>query len=306
MLLFEQMSVLAIIMVIGFVANRLNMINEEASKKISAIVVYIANPALILSGAIQDSEGISGKDLLLMAIVALATYACLILLAQIIPSVIRTKERERNTYKAMTVFSNIGFMGFPLISATLGSGALLYASVFLFPFNVLLYTYGIHCLSGGGTKKSFKIKKVFNIGVVACMAAIAIYLLKLQLPAFVVKTTIMLSNLTAPLSMLVIGASFSSINFKGLISDIRLIVFSLVKMIAVPILGIWLLSSFIGDRTMIMVTAVILSTPIGSMTAMLSREYGGEYALTVKGIALTAVSAVITMPLVSLVIEWLI
>jgi predicted permease len=44
-------------------------------------------------------------------------------------------------------------MGFPIIAATYGNEALLYASVFVLPFNALIYTYGIYKIGGGKGNK---------------------------------------------------------------------------------------------------------------------------------------------------------
>ena len=49
MVALQQMLVLFIIMMIGFIAYKKNIITDETSKKLSAIVVNISNPALILS-----------------------------------------------------------------------------------------------------------------------------------------------------------------------------------------------------------------------------------------------------------------
>ncbi len=56
----------------------------------------------------------------------------------------------------MTTFNNIGFMGFPVIAAAYGNGALIYAVPFSIMFNILCYTWGIQTLCGGGEKGNWK------------------------------------------------------------------------------------------------------------------------------------------------------
>ena len=41
---------------------------------------------------------------------------------------------------------------------------------------------------------------------------------------------------------------------------------------------------------------VMTATPVGSMTVMLAQQYDGDYRLTSKGVALTTVLSVATMP----------
>ena len=56
MLLLEQMVVLFILMGIGFFCYKKQIITDEVSRKLSAIVVNIANPALILTGCMGEEK----------------------------------------------------------------------------------------------------------------------------------------------------------------------------------------------------------------------------------------------------------
>jgi predicted permease len=47
---------------------------------------------------------------------------------------------------------------------------------------------------------------------------------------------------------------------------------------------------------------IILATPVGSMTAMMAQQYGGNYSLASRGVALSTLLSVATIPLVALLI----
>lgn len=304
MMMLEQMMVLFIIMIIGYIAYKKDIIGDAVNKKLSAIVVNIANPALILSGVIGDAKGIHGRDLTITIITAVTMYAVLILLGYFIPKLLKINNESVGTYKVMTVFSNIGFMGFPIISAILGNEALLYGIFFLIPYNLLIYTYGINCIKKDKTKNQSnkeRVMKILNIGVIFSLAAILIYFFDIKLPAFASKTITMLSNLTAPLSMMVIGASFAVIDIKSLFTDTKLLIFSGIKLLVIPIVGTMIIHSIIDNEMLTGVCMFMLCTPVGSMTAMLAGEYKGDYTLTAKGVAVTTALSVITIPIVSAV-----
>lgn len=302
MLLLEQMIVLFILMGVGYFCYKKQIITDEVSKKLSAIVVNIANPALVLTGCMGE-EKIRGGELLLTGAVMISMYVVLLILAEILPRLLRVEKKSRGTYRAMTVFSNIGFMGFPVISALYGNGALLYAALFMIPYNILIYTYGVSAMStekeNGDKKKSLNLGRIFNIGVIACILTIIIYLTGIQMPEFVQKTVTNLSNLTAPLSMMVIGASLATIDLKKLFMDARLLVFSVIKLIIIPVIGMMIIKQFVGNEIICGVCMVMLATPVGSMTAMLAQQYDGDYEMASKGVALTTILSVVTMPLVS-------
>jgi predicted permease len=204
----------------------------------------------------------------------------------------------------MTIFSNIGFMGFPVIDALYGSEALLYATMFLIPFNVLIYTYGISVMkmrtSGDARSTDFQLSKILNVGVISCAVALVIYLTKLPMPVVVENAVDSISGLTAPLSMMVIGDSLTKINLKKLFCNGRMLVFSAMKLLLIPIVGVSLIKLLGLNPLLTGVCMIMLATPVGSMNAMLAQEYGGDYELASQGVTITTLLAVVTMPLVSM------
>ena len=302
--MLQQMIVLFLVMLVGFLAYKKNYINDNASKKLSSIVVNIANPALILSSVLSMDNTITGKDLITTVILAIAVFAGLLIISIFIPIIFRVEKQSAGAYQVMTVFSNIGFMGFPIISSVYGSSALLYATLFLIPYNILIYTYGIHTMKEGKKegKEKLKIGQILNIGVIACILAILLFIFHVKLPEFLGSVITMLSNLTAPLSMMVIGASMAVIDWKKLLSDYRLLLFSLFKLFVLPIIGTLIVKQVISNEVICGVTMVMLATPVGSMTAMLAQEYNGDYELASKGVMLSTLLSVVTLPIVSAIV----
>ena len=295
MLLLQQMLVLFFYMGIGFVCGKKNIITDEVAKTFSWIVVNIANTALILSAGISGSKTVTGRALATTFVVAIGVFLFLILL--------RVPAADKGVFRVMTIFSNIGFMGFPVISAVYGEEALLYASIFLFPYNILIYTYGICAMkkeNDGDGKMQWT--KICNAGVVAGIISLICYLADVQVPSFVQTAVSGLSGLTAPLSMIVIGQSMVHMRIRDLITDVRLLIFSIVKLIVIPICGILLLRIWIKDPMLLGVCMIMLATPVGSMTAMLAQQYDGDYMLASKGVSLTTILSVLTIPLVSAIV----
>ena len=304
MLLLQQMIIMFLLMSVGFVGSKIGMITEETSKRLSAIVVNIANPAMILVSGISD-ERMEGRELLSLTVVILAIYAVLLLLAYLLPVLLRVDPKSRGVYQAMTVFSNIGFMGYPIIAALYGSSAVLYGALYSIPFNILIYTFGVSALrkkENGEEKKKLSLKEVLNIGVITSIISLILYLWQIRVPGFLTDTLSYLGNLTAPLSMMVIGASMTSISLRELFTDMRLLLFSLIKLLLIPVLGMLLIRQVVTNEVICGVFMIMLATPVGSMTAMLAQEYDGDYETASRGVTLTTLLSVITMPEVSLLL----
>lgn len=305
MVMLQQMTVMFLMMAVGYLCYKKQILTEEVSKKVSAIVVNVANPCMILSSALTDQQ-MRGKELLqTLAIVALM-YVFLLVVAQLLPKILRIRKESRGAYAAMTVFANIGFMGFPVLAAMYGNGALLYGAVFQIPFNILIYTYGVAVLTRkpdacgkAGLDRIEILKKIFNIGVIACIAAMLIYFLRIPIPSFLQAFITNLGNLTAPLSMMIIGASLAQMPLKALFLDKKLLLFSMVKLLILPAVWMLMVNRVAEQEILRGVCLVMMATPAGSMTAMLAQQYGGDYETASRGVALTTVLSVITMPVLA-------
>lgn len=360
MVMLQQMIVMFLMMAVGYLCYRKQILTEEVSKKVSAIVVNVANPCMILSSALTDQQ-MQGKELVQTLAIVVIMYVFLLVMAQLLPRILCIQKESRGAYAAMTVFANIGFMGFPVLAAMYGNGALLYGAVFQIPFNILIYTYGVAVLTRkpgacakteqdvkaevdvkeepdvkaepngktgerqdaqgitaavngksenieNGSEQQGKlqgtveiVKKIFNIGVIACIAAMLLYFLQTPVPSFLQAFITNLGNLTAPLSMMIIGASLAQMPLKELFLDKKLLLFSLVKLLLLPAVWMIMVNRVAEQEILRGVCLVMMATPAGSMTAMLAQQYGGDYETASRGVALTTVLSVITMPLLAAV-----
>ena len=297
MVLLQQMGILFVYMMIGYVACKKEYFDQEFGKKLSWLVVNVANPMLAISAVVNNEEQIAKKDFYVTVLLAICFYAFFLILAQILPRLIGVQKSDIGVYKMMTTFNNIGFMGFPVIAAAYGNGALIYAVPFSIMFNILCYTWGLQTHCGGGEKGNWK--RIINIGTISGIISIVLFFMQIPVPKMICSLSAGLSNLTGPLSMLVIGISIAAMELKDLFTDVKLLKFALIKLLAVPVAAMLLVCQVIDNRLICEVFLVMMATPAASMCAMLSQQYGGDYELAAKGVALTTILSVVTMPIVS-------
>ncbi|WP_408069913.1 AEC family transporter [Butyrivibrio sp. JL13D10] len=302
--MIEQMFVLFILMAIGIICRKTGLMNDAVSKGMSGIVVNIASPAFIISAGINKDEVVSNKQLLACILAAFFIYWGLILIAVVLPYILKIKKKYYGTYRVMTIFSNIGFMGFPIVSATYGSVGLLYAAFFQFPFNLLIYTYGVSAMKNGANEEdsgSFSWKNIINVGVISVFISIIFYLGRIHVAKPIEDVVTSISGLTVPMSMMVIGYALGGMKIKDLMSDFKLLLFAALKLLVIPVIGVFILKIFIKDPILLGVCFVMIATPVGSMTAMLAQYYGGDEETASRGVALTTLLSVVTIPLVGAV-----
>ena len=297
MILFQQMIALFIFMLIGYGMSKKGVMDRKGEKTLSWIIVNVANPAMILQSGL-DSE-IEPSALARTFLYGAIMYTGLLVIAAVLPGLLRVGKDSRGVYRTMTVFSNIGFMGYPLIRAMYGAEALVHAGIFSFFYNALIYTYGVSCVRGKTQQEEKPWKAMINVGTISCVAAILLLFLHFETPLFVESTVTNLANLTASLSMMVIGASLTAFPLRRLITDVRLLLFSAIKLLILPILGILFFRQLETDPMKLGVLLVMLATPAGSMNTMLAQQYDGDVDLSARGVALTTILSVVTIPLVS-------
>lgn len=303
MAIFQQTIALFIYMGIGYFACKKGIFDYSTGKALSWIVVNVANPALIISSVVNGDGTIEGKNLLITVVIATVMYLAMILLAHAIPKVLHIKKDEENIYNLMTIFNNIGNMGFPIISAMYGVGALLYVSIFILGFNLLAYTYGYQVIQKkNGEKFKIDIKKFFNIGFISCLVSIFLYLTQMQVPEFFKTTVSGLGGLMGPLGMMVIGISLNRMRLIELFTDGKLLAYAFIKLIIIPIIGTIIVKQFLTNEVMCLVCMVMMASPAANIIVMFAQQYDNGIECATKGVALTNLLSVLTIPFVSMIV----
>lgn len=294
MVLLQQMGILFVYMMIGYVACKKEYFDQEFGKKLSWLVVNVANPMLAISAVVNNEEQIAKKDFYVTVLLAICFYAFFLILAAILPRLIGVQKSDIGVYKMMTTFNNIGFMGFPVIAAAYGNGALIYAVPFSIMFNILCYTWGIQTLCGGGEKGNWK--RIINIGTISGIISIVLFFMQIPVPKMICSLSAGLSNLTGPLSMLVIGISIAAMELKDLFTDVKLLKFALIKLLAVPVAAMLLVCQVIDNRLICEVFLVMMATPAAKHVCNAVSAVWRGLELAAKGVALTTILSVVTMP----------
>ena len=299
MVVLQKMLVLFLIMLVGYEASKKQLLTKEVSQKLSGIIINIANPCMILSSVLDgDLKSIQTSSIWFVLLLAWIVYAILMLIAEIVPRLLRVPQKDFGMYRMMTVFTNMGYMGFPIIKSIYGNAALLYASLFMIPFDFLIYTYGIIVIKKDGWRQGVKVRELCNNGVIACVLMIILLFSGIRVPQILSDSINTIADMTVPVSMMIIGASMAEINLSELFCDIKLLVFSFMHLIIIPIIVILPIMKIITQPEIIGITLVVIATPVGSLAAMMAQEYGGDYRLASKGVAITTLLSVGTIPLV--------
>ena len=237
LIVFNQMVSLFLLMLTGYLANRSGVIDKTFESKVSRFIVNISLPATILN-AVTGSDMAHDQEMLPIFVAAVSIF----LVAHVICHFIQKTIRWNPTYELMLNYSNLGFMGIPIISTIYGGEYVLHVSIFMMTFNLSLFSYGVYLLSKDDAKKTaaaavsevqaaapensgsqkstgFNVKKLLSPGILSAFLAIGIYLLDIRLPQHAVSLFSTIGVTTTPLAMIVIGSTLAGVKFSTVFTD---------------------------------------------------------------------------------------
>ncbi len=313
--LFRSVLLLLLMMLPGILMKKIKMAPEGFSKGLSNLVLYIAQPALIIAGFIQPYD----RAVLIRAgMVLLFSVLAHLLFAGIAFLVYRRGELgRRRVQQFATCFTNAGYMGIPLIAMLCGDGAAIYASVYTIVFHLFVWTLG--CFIYTGDRQYISVKKgLLNPAVISIVFGVLIFLLPIDsfftaggsfVGTLLYELIGNLKALVAPLSMLIIGIRLADIEVRSILRDWEMYKFLLVRMFLSPALVfvLLLLVKWIGyyDPTVSTVVLLCSAAPSATATSMFSELYGGDSVYAGKLVAASTILSIASMPTLALLLKLL-
>jgi predicted permease len=292
-----QMAVLFLVLAVGYGANKLKVLTADSNKLLSRLVVNIAMPCTILNTVLGGQVTASGADAATFLALSFGAFALTFLLGVPLPRLLKAPKSDGGLYRFMIAFGNVGFMGFPVIQAIFGPGAAFYVMLFNIAFSVLCFSVGLVMVSGGSGNGKINFRLFINPTMIVSVLTIIIFYVRIPVPAVLKDTVGLISQMTTPAAMLVIGSSLAAIPFREVFSEVRLYPLALLKLILIPVLTFLIFRLFIKDTAMLGVLTALAAMPTASNATMLAMVYGGNEKLASKGIFLTTLLSVATIPL---------
>ena len=155
----SQMIMIFLLIAIGFGLSRSSHLTSESSRDLSWIVLNITNPITILVAAIEDEQKVSAMELAVAFALFIGIYIFLGIVAYLLPILMRVERDDRYSYRYLSVFSNVGFIGIPFCSAVLGVHSLIYVSICSLVFNLIAYTVGMSAMEKVGMRQNGAVKR---------------------------------------------------------------------------------------------------------------------------------------------------
>lgn len=300
---------LTVCIAVGYVGRKAGMLTDSINTGMSAILVTIAVPSTIFISMMRPFSRTlfleSLATLVLSAVVFLAGYVVGGLLARILGA----PKDEQRVWQFSLIFANVGFMGFPVIQAIYGYEGMIYVSMANVTFNVLAFTLGIYLFKKESEKEKrvdilAGLKAIFlNPALVITFIGYAFFITGFRLPETVHNGVELVSGMTVPLSMMLVGSILAKSKPLTLINDPRVLPVIFMRLLGIPAASFFLIRPFIPNPMMLEIIVILAAMPVGALTVIFAEKYKGNTAVASKLIAISSFLSLLTIPLISLLMD---
>jgi len=308
-IIINQLLIFGLLMMVGAVASKRRILNDESKDFLARIIIDITLPFLIFSTFSHLEFDIKlFKNGLFVFTLAFVNLGFLYITGAISSRLQQLGKPQEMVHTLHTMFGNIVFLGFPLFDALFPGGiGVFYASVYQLASNSLTFTFGVYRLSSGTQKSGWK--SLLNANTGAIVLGSLILVSRIELPKFIVDAFTGLGKCTSPLSMVYIGALLAGMNIKKAFKIVSVFIISFNKLILVPIiLGfiyIFLIRVLHLDiaREALFVLVMQAGMPCQTIIVVMTRRYGGDYHLAASNLFVSTLFSIITLPLLYIFLE---
>ncbi len=283
---------------IGFAMNKTGLMPEHAQKMMADMLVCVVMPLNMLAVGNSPFEERLATNMLISAGVFIAYYAVVITLGLLLGRALRVNKHESQVFTALITFANVGYIGFPIAQSLFGSEGLMYAMVGQMVFQITVYSAGVRLVAGRG----FTIKQFITQPLtIAVVVSVVLFISPLRLPGTVLNPVRQVGDMTAPVSLFIVGASLGKIRFASLWTSGRVWLVSLLRQLVIPLAlagVLWLC----GLRGIMPATATLtLGLPTATMMVILEKKHNAGEDWATRAISQGAILMAGTLPLLALV-----
>jgi len=295
--IIEGVISLFIIILVGVYGSNKKIITSEINKGLTDVLIQIALPFMIVSSFIFTYDNTIKGNVIKTFYYSFIAYIIMAVVSSIL--LVPIKSDKKTILHFANVFTNTGYIGFPILNSVYGAEGVIYGSIFNMFFAIFLWTYGIIIFRGAFNKKELKreiMKVLLNTSVIAVFIGIIIMIFNIQLPRAILSSVRSIGNMTGPLSMIIIGVILSKAKIKSYLKDWTIYYGITTNLILIPAI-LYFISLLIGDRSKVANTVIIMAAmPAAAMTSIFAESFDREKEYAAVIVSATTLLSIITLP----------
>jgi predicted permease len=269
-----QVSVLFILLFLGFCGAKFRATVPGTAKTLSTFVLNITLPCLIIIAFQRDYSPELLKEIGATLVGGALIIGLSFLFGLAYPYILGINGKERGVHRYALISPNSGFIGYPMVTAVLGSGWLVHAIAYNIPLYLFAFSVGIWIVAKEGTgNPRLSWKNFANPSIAATLAGLLFFCFSVRLPSPLYQALKLTGDATPALSMIMIGISLADSKITSAFTNWRIWVTSLLRLVVLPLIAA-LVSYALGVRGPLLTLLVVLTAmPAGATTFITASVY---------------------------------
>lgn len=291
--LFTLLLEIFLLMGLGFFLRRKNVLTTGGKKVLNDLIINVILPCNIVNSFCIELTAEVLRSCIQVLIVSILIQVFCAVLAQVLYRSVPQQRRAVLQYG--TAVSNAGFLGNPVAEGLYGSMGLLYASIYLIPQRIVMWSAGISYFTESPSHREVVRKVLHHPCIIAVAIGIFLMLTQLPLPEFLTKSLSAVGGCTTAMTMLMIGAILAEAGLHNLVSRAT-VLYSVLRLIVIPA------AVFAGCRLCEVeslaagVSTVLAAMPAGATTAILAGKYNADEVFASQCVVLSTVLSMALLP----------
>ena len=294
----SQMLVIFFAILCGYLARRGGFLDAAGSKQISSLLLNILLPCLILGSVMTGNLPERSAIVSFLGVCGLF-FALEILFILTVPRFLPGTPGEKGVWRYMFFFSNVGYVGYPVILRLMGQEGLFYAVILNIPYNLLSYSLGPLLLNGA---KRFRWTALRTPGVITSALALVIALGRIPFPAQAGEMFAFVGDVVVPLSLVLLGSLLADLSAGKIFAEPKLWILSAVRLLVMPTALAVLLRALGVGALPLGVAVMEMGMPAAVNGSIMALEFGGDTEAMSALIFLTTLASLVTIPLIAAVL----
>ncbi len=312
--LWSLQCMMFLLVAAGAILKRKGILKEEGKAVLTDAVLFFFLPCNIINSfrmefrmdILQKFAVVLGISILVQAV----SYG----LSKVLYN--RKPMEVKRVMQYCTIVSNSGFLGLPIAEGIFGAEGMMYASIFIIPMRIMMWSAGIACFTESPDFKSVVKKIAVHPCIVAVYIGLGLLLLQAPLaqlyggilsvggPAAAVASVAVTAvdkairsagGCTTAMTMVLIGMMMAEIrpselldNNAAFITALRLAMLPALVLAGCRLMGV--------DPFLAGVCVLITGMPAGSTSAILAAKYGCDYTFATTCIVQSTLMSMLSIP----------
>ena len=291
------MGIIVIIILIGIgtLLTKVKIINDDAAKFLSNLILSVALPVAFFNSFPAEFSFDKLNLFLWGAACAVITLTILILISQLLFAK-KIMKRANHEYKFAFAFNNTSFIGYPLVSMAYGPDGLVAYAGFMLPWVIALFTYGVSLFKDNYSWRD-TLKVFTNPNIIGIISGALVFIFSFNLPIVVDRTVNLIAGITTPMALFCIGFMLFQTKIKGLFKRWQVVFVCLLQLIIPPLFTFFFLKLIGAPVVVVSVLTLMQMLPTAATLGLFAQKNDIKDSEAGEIVTLSTILAAITVPI---------